>query len=74
MFSKAVCILLLVLPLAAAGSSREGQELLGSPAPALKLDRWVNSAALEIDQLKGKCYYCAGGRTPVSCVRPRRRH
>jgi peroxiredoxin len=54
MFSKAVCMFLLVLPLAAPGGSREGQELLGNPAPALNLERWINSAPLEINQLNGK--------------------
>jgi peroxiredoxin len=54
MFRRAVCIFLLVLPLAGSGGVREGQELLGMPAPPLNLDRWVNSAPLEIDQLKGK--------------------
>jgi len=54
MFSKAVCIFLLLLPLAGSGASHEGQELLGTPAPALHLERWVNSGPLEINQLKGK--------------------
>jgi peroxiredoxin len=54
MFSKAVCVFLLLLPLVASRGSREGQELIGTPAPNLSINQWVNSAPLEIGQLKGK--------------------
>jgi len=54
MFSKAGCVFLLLMPLAVSGASHEGQELLGTPAPTLNLDHWVNSAPLEISNLKGR--------------------
>jgi thiol-disulfide isomerase/thioredoxin len=35
-------------------ATREKQELIGTPAPALNLDHWVNSSPLELSDLKGR--------------------
>jgi hypothetical protein len=52
MFSRSVRVFLLLFPLVASGDSREGQELIGTPAPNLSLDHWVNSSPREISRLK----------------------
>jgi len=54
MFSRTICVFVLLLPFAVSAGSREGAELVGTPAPALNLTHWVNSPPLEIDQLKGQ--------------------
>lgn len=51
---KAVCVLLLLLPMAAASALREGSELIGTPAPSLNLAHWINSEPLEIAHLQGR--------------------
>jgi len=43
-----------LIPLALFAATREGQELIGTPAPAFNLDHWVNSSRLELSDLKGK--------------------
>lgn len=53
-FFKAVCVLLLLLPLAVSSAPREGSDLVGTRAPALDLTNWVNSVPLEIANLQGK--------------------
>jgi peroxiredoxin len=54
MVFKLILILSLMIPATAIATSREGAELVGSTAPSLNLDRWVNSRPLEISELKGK--------------------
>jgi len=46
--------LLLTLALASAGLAREGDELLGKPAPPLNLQHWLDSPPLEMQSLRGK--------------------
>jgi thiol-disulfide isomerase/thioredoxin len=63
---RELALLLATAPLAAA---TEGDELIGQPAPPLRLRDWLNSAPLEISGLRGKvvllrwwtegCPYCA---------------
>ena len=53
-FFKAVCALLMLSPLTVSSTSREGQELIGTPAPALNLVHWINSEPLEIASLQGR--------------------
>jgi peroxiredoxin len=38
----------------AAEGKREGDELIGKPAPPLKLEHWLNSKPLEISDLRGR--------------------
>jgi len=54
MWSKMAAIFSLLIPLALFAATREGQELIGTPAPAFNLDHWVNSSRLELSDLKGK--------------------
>ena len=54
MWSKMAAIFSLLIPLALFAATREGQELIGTPAPAFNLDHWVNSSRLELSNLKGK--------------------
>ena len=54
MWSKIAAIFSLLIPLALFAATREGQELIGTPAPAFNLDHWVNSSRLELSDLKGK--------------------
>jgi len=51
---KAVCALVILSPLAVSSAPREGQELIGTPAPTLNLAHWINSKPLEIAHLQGK--------------------
>jgi peroxiredoxin len=54
MLSKVAAIFCVLVPLALLAAPREGQELIGTPAPAFQLEHWLNSAALEISDLRGK--------------------
>ena len=71
MWSKMAAIFSLLIPLALFAATREGQELIGTPAPAFNLDHWVNSSRLELSDLKAKCCWCAGGLILVSFARLR---
>jgi len=51
---KAVCALVILSTLAVSSAPREGQELIGTPAPTLDLAHWINSEPLEIAHLQGK--------------------
>ena len=54
MWSRIAAIFSLLIPLVVFAATREGQELIGTPAPAFNLDHWVNSSRLELSDLKGK--------------------
>lgn len=64
----ALALLLMSVPCAAGDFSR-GDDRLGLPAPKIELQRWLHSAPLEMDALRGKvvlirwwtegCPYCA---------------
>jgi hypothetical protein len=60
----------LLIPLAVFAAIPEGQELIGTPAPAFNLDHWVNSSRLELSDLKGKVllvrWWTAGHRDLLS--------
>lgn len=69
MFGRALLGVLLSFSLLGSAAAREGDELLGTRAPAFSLQHWVNSAPLEIGDLQGKvvlvrwftdtCPFCA---------------
>ncbi len=60
----------------ASATAQEGEELLGTPAPAWTVAAWINSQPLTVEQLKGKvvllrwwtapdCPFC-GASAPVA--------
>ena len=54
MRSPALLLILAALLLPLPASPAEGQELVGVPAPPLRLPLWLNSPPLEMDALRGK--------------------
>jgi thiol-disulfide isomerase/thioredoxin len=52
--SRIIALFSLLLPLALLAAPREGEELIGTAAPAFQLEHWLNSAPLEISGLRGK--------------------
>ena len=70
-----------LLAAAPASPSAPGAELIGRPAPAWSFERWIRTAPLSLDALRGKvvlirwwtdgCHYCAATLPGLEALRTR---